>query len=105
MKQMTTVTTLVRKLFRLVAFVVAASLAFAATKPASKIAPDIPQNNPWAMVDVIIQFKPSVQMQKLQSYGPIKKYFTGINAIHLTLPVITLQFLQSDPDVTYISPN
>src|SRR5579864_1106077 len=74
----------------------------------TKIAPDLPQSNPNALVDVIVRYKtpPSKdELKQLGPYGQIKKIFNVINGVHVTLSVSTIQQLQSDPNIAYISPN
>jgi serine protease AprX len=75
----------------------------------SKLAPDIPQSNPNALVDVIIQFKTPPnkdELKQIGSFGQIKKQFSLINGIHLSLPVSVIQWLAKvDPNLVYITPN
>jgi serine protease AprX len=74
----------------------------------SKIAPDVPQSNANATVDVIVQYKtpPSKnELKQLGPYGQIKKQYSVINGINITLSVGTIQALALDPNILYISPN
>ena len=72
-----------------------------------KLAPDLP-GDPNATVDVIIQFKtpPTKQeLKQLGAYGQMKKIFHGINAVNLQLSMSTVQAMENDPNVLYVSPN
>src|SRR5205807_7030677 len=89
---------------RLTAFFAATLAVFGGTK----IAPDLPQSNPNATIDVIVQFKtpPSKdELKQLGPYGQIKKTYSVIKGINIVLPVSAIKQLQSDPNVSYISPN
>ena len=79
-------------------------LAFAGPK----LARDLPPANSTAPIDVIIQFKtpPSKdELKLLGSYGQVKKTFSSINAIHVTVSPSAFAALEADPNVKYISPN
>src|SRR5438552_5009750 len=92
-----------RHLIRATALLAFAGLAFAGPK----LAPDLPKNSS-SMVDVIVQFKnppTKAQLKQLGAYGRMKKIFNGINAAHLSLPMSVIQALESDPSITYISPD
>src|SRR6266849_6728412 len=72
-----------------------------------KLAPDLP-SDPNATVDVIIQFNTpptNQELKQLGPYGQMKKVFQGINAANLQLSMSTVQAMESDPNVAYISPN
>ena len=74
----------------------------------SKIAPDLPQSDPNAIVDVIIQYKtpPSKdELQQLGPYGQIKKIYSVINGVNIVLTVKAIQQISTDPNVAYITPN
>jgi serine protease AprX len=70
--------------------------------------PDIPSSTPTGWIDVIIQFKgvpTKDQMKQLGPYGQVKKQFSSINAIHMTLPVALVKALAGSPWISYITPN
>ena len=93
-----------RNLIRVFVVFAGSTLAFAG----SKISPDMPKSTANGLVDVIIQFNgtPSKDvMKQLGPYGQIKKQFKSVNAINISLPLATLQSLQTNPSVKYISPN
>src|SRR5258708_33991024 len=74
----------------------------------SKIAPDLPQSNPSAVVDVIVQYKTPAtkdELQQLGAYGQIKKIYSVVTGVNVTLPVSAVQQIQSDPNVLYVTPN
>lgn len=93
------------KLFiRTILLPVVATLAFAAPK----ISRDMPSSTPNGMVDVIIQFKgvpTKDELKQLGPYGQVKKQFTSINAIQMTLSVSTINSLATQPWIAYITPN
>ena len=93
------------KLFiRTILLPVVATLAFAAPK----ISRDMPSSTPNGMVDVIIQFNgvpTKDELKQLGPYGQVKKQFTSINAIHMTLAVSTINSLATQPWISYITPN
>src|SRR5260370_3473765 len=74
----------------------------------SKIAPDLPQSNPSAVLDVIVQYKTpatKAELQLLGAHGQIKKIYSVITGVNVTLPVSVIQQIQSDPNVRYVTPN
>src|SRR5258707_9404617 len=74
----------------------------------SKVAPDLPQSDPNATVDVIVQYKtpPSTdELKQLGAYGHIKKIYSVIRGVNVTLTVKAIQGISADPNVAYISPN
>ncbi len=74
----------------------------------SKVAPDLPQSDPNAIVDAIVQYKtpPSKdELKQLGSYGQIKKIYSVINGVNISLTVRTIQQLTTDPNVLYVTPN
>ncbi len=74
----------------------------------SKVAPDLPQSDPNATVDVIIQYKtpPSKdELKQLGPYGQIKKIYSVINGVNIALTVKAIQQISTDPNVAYITPN
>jgi len=66
------------------------------------------QNN---LVTVIVQFKKQPSQLELAIFGTfggnsqIKKQFSHINAVHVTVPVWAIPILNKDPNVKYISPD
>src|SRR5437773_6304181 len=92
-----------KRLIRVTTLLAFAGLAFGGPK----LAPDLPKNSN-SMVDVIVQFHnppTKAQLKQLGAYGKMKKIFNGINAAHLSLPMSTVQALESDPSIVYISPD
>src|SRR5438477_260357 len=90
--------------FRAAALLGATLSAFAG----SKIAPDVPQSNPNAQIDVIVQYKTPPtkdELKQLGSYGQIKKIYSVITGVNVTLSVSTIQQILLDPNVAYVSPN
>src|SRR6266853_3516757 len=74
----------------------------------SKIAPDLPQSDPNATVDVIVQYKtaPSTdELKQLGPYGQIKKIYSVINGVNIALTVKAIQQITADPNVLYVTPN
>src|SRR5713101_2538737 len=74
----------------------------------SKVAPDLPQSDPNATVDVIIQYKtpPSKdELKQLGPYGQIKKIYSVINGVNIVLTIRAIQQISTDPNVAYITPN
>src|SRR5258707_6194457 len=74
----------------------------------SKVAPDLPQSDPNAPVDVIVQYKtpPSKdELKQLGPYGQIKKIYSVINGVNIALTVKAIQQISTDPNVAYITPN
>src|SRR5439155_1094724 len=74
----------------------------------SKIAPDLPQSNPNAQIDVIVQYKTPPtkdELKQLGSYGQIKKIYSVITGVNVTLSVAAIQQILLDPNVAYVSPN
>src|SRR5260370_12717964 len=74
----------------------------------SKIAPDLPQSNPSAVLDVIVQYKTpatKAELQLLGAHGQIKKIYSVISGVNVTLPVSVIQQIQSDANVLYVTPN
>ncbi len=72
-----------------------------------KLAPDIAGNH-GETVDVIVQFKtaPSAeQIRQMAARGQVKHVFHYIHAVHVSLPVQDIRALESDPSVTYVSPD
>ena len=62
----------------------------------SKFSPDLPQSNPNAVVDAIVQFKTPPTKDDLKqfgSFGQVKKQFTSVKAIHVVLPLSVIQKL------------
>jgi len=83
---------------------VAGTLAFAGPK----VSRDMPTTTPNGTVDVIIQFKQPPtkdQLKQLGPYGQVKKQFTSINAIHMTLPVSVINSISGQSWISYITPN
>jgi len=83
---------------------VAGTLAFAGPK----VSRDMPTTTPSGTVDVIIQFKQPPtkdQLKQLGPYGQVKKQFTSINAIHMTLPVSVINSISGQSWISYITPN
>jgi len=65
-------------------------------------------NDPNALVDVIVQFKTPPTKQELKQLGPygqMKKIFQGVNAVNLQLSRKLVDQLEKDPNVLYVSPN
>ena len=90
--------------FRTILLAVAGTLAFAG----SKVSRDMPTTTPSGTVDVIIQFKQPPtkdQLKQLGPYGQVKKQFTSINAIHMTLPVSVINSISGNSWISYITPN
>jgi serine protease AprX len=90
--------------FRISVLLAFAPLAFAATK----LSNDLPPSSSNALVDVIIQFQlpPSTNdMKQITPFGPVKKNFNSINAVHIKVPASILPWLGAMPFVRYISPN
>ncbi len=59
-------------------------------------------------MDVIIQFAQSPskdQLKQLGPFGQVKKQFTSLKAIHMTLPVSLVKVLSGLPWISYITPN
>src|SRR6266700_3851994 len=74
----------------------------------SKIAPDLPQSNSSAVIDVIVQYKTPAtkdELQLLGAYGQIKEIYNVISGVNETLPFSMIQQIQSDPNVAYVTPN
>src|SRR5438876_12049464 len=75
----------------------------------SRFSPDLPQSNPNAVVDAIVQFKTPPTKDDLKqfgSFGQVKRQFTAVNAIHVALPVSVIQRLAATlSNVAYITPN
>src|SRR5258706_6002059 len=93
-----------KKLIKVLVLLSAPLLAFGG----SKVAPDLPQSDPNATVDVIVQYKtpPSKdELKQLGPYGQIKKIYSVINGVHIALTVKTIQQISTDPNVAYITPN
>ena len=93
-----------RNLIRVFVVFAASTVGFAG----SKISPDMPTSTANGLVDVIIQFNgtPSKDLMKqLGPYGQIKKQFKSVNAINISLSLATIQSLQNNSSVKYISPN
>src|SRR5258706_6643046 len=86
-----------------------AAALFGATLSAfagSKIAPDVPQSNPNAQIDVIVQYKTPPtkdELKQLGPYGQIKKQYSVITGVNVTLSVSDIQQIQLDPNVAYIT--
>ena len=86
------------------------SLALAISSPSfagHKLAPDF-ANNQVETVDVIVQFKTAPtgeHLRKLAARGHVKHTYEHINAVHVSLPLRDVQALESDPSVSYISPD
>src|SRR5260370_32582923 len=81
-----------------------ASLVFAG----SKVAPDLSQSAPNAIVDVIVRYKTPAsasELKQLGAYGQIKKIYSVIAGVHIVLPAAAIQQICADPNVVYISPN
>src|SRR5438034_4187604 len=79
-------------------------LAFAGPKQSK----DLPPANSTAPVEVIVQFKtPPTKddLKQLGSYGQVKKSFTSINAVDVTVSPSALAGLEANPNVRYISLN
>ena len=94
-------------LMRVILVAATDSLAFAGPK----ISPDMPPGSSNAPLDVIIQFKTPPtkdQLKQIGPYGQIKKQFTAITAIHVTLTPAVAASLPSNPvvgpNIVYISP-
>src|ERR1051326_7621930 len=84
-----------------------ATMCASAGKP-SKVAPDISSTNPNAQVDVIIRYKTAPtkdELKQLGAYGQIKKQYSIIKGIRITLSVSAINAIAVDPNVAYISPN
>ncbi len=72
-----------------------------------KLAPDV-AGNEADTVDVIVQFKAALtgeQLKQIEARGQIKHIFEHIHAVHASLPLRAVWALESDPSVTYISPD
>src|SRR5260370_25168429 len=85
---------------------ITAMLAYAG--PAGIVSPDLPLSNPNAIIDVIVQFKlpaTTANMNSLHALGQVKKQFTAIKGVHMTLPAGAIPALQNMPFINYVSPN
>lgn len=74
----------------------------------SKIAPDLPQSDPTSQIDVIVQYKTPPtkdELKQLGPYGQIKKQYSVITGVNVTLSIGAIQQIQLDPNVAYITPN
>lgn len=93
-----------RNMVRVALLALASSLAFAGPK----IASDMPVSTPDGMVEVIVQYHP-VRGRKftdeVAGLGRVHRSFRNISAVHMTVPVSSLQTLAANPRVAYISPN
>ena len=95
-------------IIKFLAIVAIAGLTAVSTYAGAKLAPDLEQSNPNANVDVIVQFKTAPtknELKELGPYGQVKKTYSTINGINVSLPVSVIQQLESDPNLAYISPN
>src|SRR6266446_3720718 len=93
-----------KKLIKMLVLLSTTLLAFGG----SKVAPDLPQSDPNATVDVIVQYKtpPSKdELKQLGPYGQIKKIYSVINGVNIALTVKAIQQISTDPNVAYITPN
>jgi hypothetical protein len=71
-------------------------------------APDLPTSNPYATIDVIVQFKVPATVENLssmQSLGHVSKQFTSIPAVRMSLPCHDHSDLAEDALRKYISPS
>jgi serine protease AprX len=106
----------------LLTMLIAVQIGFAG----SKLSPDLPTSG-WQLVEVIVQFKTTAStngnngnngnnshtqqgdwnnnVNQVGWSGQIKAMWPNLNAVHMQLPVWSLQFLASIPQVAYISPN
>lgn len=83
--------------------IVVATSAFAA----SKLAPDLAGNRE-DMLDVIVQFKstPDIEhLNQIAARGEVKHVFNAIHAAHMSLPLGDIQRLEKDDEVVYVSPD
>src|SRR5438045_3452623 len=77
-----------------------------------KVAPDISQSNPYALVDVIVQFQsPSgisnfgANVSSVSVMGQVFKQYTKIQGVQMKLPAGSIAILKQLPFIKYISPN
>src|SRR5258705_6430657 len=93
-----------KNFLRILSIVAVAGMAVAGRKAAS----DLPRANSTSPVEVIVQYKtpPSKdELKQLGPYGQIKKQYSVINGVHVSLSADVIKQISADPNVAYITPN
>src|SRR5207248_7692298 len=93
-----------KSFFRISVVFAIAPLGFAGPR----LAKDLPPSSANGTVDIIVQFKtpPSKSdLQQLGAYGQVKRSFTSINAVSVTVTADALATLDTNPNVQSVSPN
>src|SRR5438552_18257201 len=103
------------KLIKVFILLSTALLAFADNNNSNngKVSPDLqqqsgPQSAQSSLMEVIVQYKtpPSKdELKQLGPYGQIKKQYSVINGVHVSLSADVIKQISADPNVAYITPN
>ena len=101
------------KLIKVFVLLSTALLAFADNSNNGKVSPDLQQQSSQqsaqsSLMVVIVQYKtpPSKdELNQLGSYGQIKKQYSVINGVQVSLSADAIKQISADPNVAYITPD